>query len=88
EKLKDCLKQRNWEQLRETAHRLKPGFGHIANKEIADLLEEIENYLLMERTINEKVLAGMIDTVTTKGYEQIRQLKIEKAKLMEADSGS
>ena len=81
ESLKKYHEEKKWEMLRETAHKLIPGFGHLQNYEMTDLLEEVEIYLHKTRIPDETKIGEMVQLMLDKGYEQIRVLEEEKVKM-------
>ena len=80
--LKSNLQNKEWDQIKETAHKLIPGFGHLGNQVMVDLLVDLENYLHHERNRDEHFIESMIHTIVTKGFDQIDVLENERSKLI------
>jgi len=79
EYLNTCFDKKKWEKLKMTAHRLIPGFGHVQNYEIMQLLEVLEHYLDKQASIDEKKVNQMVKLILEKGFEQIKILEDENA---------
>lgn len=81
ENLKAGFEERDWEKLKEAAHKLIPGFGHVQNYEMTEQLKELETYLHQARVPDAIKLEKMVREIWTKGKEQIRIIEAEKTKL-------
>jgi len=82
ETLKSGLEEKNWEKLKEAAHKLIPGFGHLQNYEMTERLRALESYLQQTRVPDEIKLNQMIQIIWNNGNEQIRIIQAEKLKVL------
>jgi signal transduction histidine kinase/CheY-like chemotaxis protein/CHASE3 domain sensor protein len=81
ENLEGYSKDKDWGKIKFAAHKMIPGFGHLKNQELTDLLKELENYLELKERPDEGLVLEMVNKINYKGKKQIDNLLKEKAKL-------
>ncbi|GAL83893.1 hypothetical protein MYP_1121 [Sporocytophaga myxococcoides] len=81
ENLEGYSKDKDWEKIKFAAHKMIPGFGHLKNQELTDLLKELENYLELKEKPDEGLVEEMVNKINFKGKKQIDNLLKEKTKL-------
>jgi len=81
ENLQGYSKDKDWGKIKFAAHKMIPGFGHLKNQELTDLLKALENYLDLKERPDEGVVAEMVHQINHKGKKQIDKLLKEKEKL-------
>ncbi|MCR6637876.1 MAG: ATP-binding protein [Sporocytophaga sp.] len=81
ENLEGYSKDKDWGKIKFAAHKMIPGFGHLKNQELTDLLKELENYLELKERPDEGLVVEMVNKINYKGKKQIDNLLKEKAKL-------
>ncbi len=74
EEMNEHFKQRNWEELRQIAHRIKPSFTYIGLHDIQKALGEIERLTLdtPEEPKNVDVLLTQVQNVSNSIFSQLR----------------
>jgi len=84
ENLEGYSKDKDWGKIKFAAHKMIPGFGHLKNQELTELLKELENYLELKERPDEVLVVEMVNKINYKGKKQIDNLLREKAKLTQS----
>ncbi len=84
ENLEGYSKDKDWGKIKFAAHKMIPGFGHLKNQELTELLKELENYLELKERPDEGLVEGMVNKINYKGKKQIEHLLKEKEKLTQS----
>ncbi|WP_028981348.1 ATP-binding protein [Sporocytophaga myxococcoides] len=84
ENLEGYSKDKDWGKIKFAAHKMIPGFGHLKNQELTELLKELENYLELKERPDEVLVEEMVNKINYKGKIQIDNLLREKAKITQS----
>ncbi|MCW3070278.1 MAG: histidine kinase [Bacteroidetes bacterium] len=78
ENLQNHLKNKDWNALRATAHKMKPSYSFMGVKELEDIVHSVEEYSGNESHLEE--LPGMVSNIYSITNEVISELQEEKKK--------
>ena len=75
ELLRAKLTERNWEEVRQVAHKLKPKLGYMGIKSLVPLVERIEQNAQEQNNLEELPdLVDQVDTTCTKAFDELQYI--------------
>jgi len=78
ENLQNHLKNKDWNALRATAHKMKPSYSFMGVKELEEMVHSVEEFSSSESHMEE--LPGLVSNIQSITNEVIAELHEEKKK--------
>jgi HPt (histidine-containing phosphotransfer) domain-containing protein len=78
ENLQNHLKNKDWNALRATAHKMKPSYSFMGVKELEEMVHSVEEYSGNESNLDQ--LPGLVSSIYSITNEVITELGEEKKK--------
>ena len=74
ELIQQYYKNKQWDELRQIAHKIKPTFGYIGLKDIQATLAEIESNCMTKTRLSEmKTLIDKVEKVSVKAFKELEE---------------
>lgn len=73
------LQNKDWKEMRQTAHKLKPSFGLLHIENAQNIIKTIEKYASEETNL--EALPDLINNITSISQDALIQLEVELKKL-------
>lgn len=70
--VEDYFKNKEWDELRQIAHKIKPTFGYVGLKDIQDTLATVESYCFNKHNLDKlKPLIEKVSAVSQKAFKEL-----------------